>query len=205
MARMQRVFRKLYNSSASRSICFTICFTSGICPPHTEKGVLSALLFPNLQRDGYRCALPTDLPTAKMYVVALRSAMVAIHEAGVIHGDMYISNIMWRLALSRAAVDICIIDWDMAFIAKEGIPDGLQRIWQVTPKWCLYQLPSLERDQAVKLRLLDSFMVDTLAYFCSQDVQRWCEWLTAARDESVGNLNGAYNRLQWLYVHHNGW
>jgi len=205
MARMQRVFRKLYNSPASCVVCFPICFTTGICLPRTENGVLSALLFPNLKRDGYRCGLPADLPTARMYVLALKAAVAALHEAGVIHGDMYVSNIMWRPAPARAAVDIMLIDWDTAFIAKDGIPDGFERSWRVTPKWFLYQRPSLEMNQAVKLRLLDSFMVNTLDYFCTDDVQLWCEWLTASRDESVGALNSAFNRLQWLYVRHQGW
>jgi len=39
--------------------------------------------------------LREDLETAKNFIAAVKEAMNAMHEAGVIDGDMYVSNIIW--------------------------------------------------------------------------------------------------------------
>jgi len=205
LMRMGQVFTKLYASSASRFVCFPICFVNKVLPPPMTKGGVSALLFPNLTQDGYRCGLPEDIQTARMYISALQEAMIALHEAGVIHGDMYISNIMWRASPTSTAVEVMLIDWDTAFLAQDGIPEDMERAWKSTCKWCLYQARSSQVDDAVNLRLLDSFMVDTLEYFCSDDKQLWREWMKAAGDKPVRTLNNAFSCMQCLYVRHKGW
>jgi len=205
LLRMGHVFQKLYASPASRFVCFPICFANNVLPPPLTKGGVSALLFPNLMRDGYRCGLPEDLETARMYISAVKEAMIALHEAGVIHGDMYISNIMWRRFPTSSSVDVKLIDWDTAFLAQDGLPDGMERAWKTTCKWCLYQTRSTQVDDVVNLRLLDSFMVNTLEHFCVEDTYLWREWMKAAGDKPVRNLNSAFRRMQCLYVRHNGW
>jgi len=143
--------------------------------------------------------------TAKMYISAVNEAMAALHAAGVIHGDMYISNIMWRMSPDRSAVEVKLIDWDTAFLAEDGLPDAMEKAWKSMCKWCLYKTRSPQVDEAVNLRLLDSFMVDTLKHFCSDDKGLSDEWMKAAGDKSAGQLNHAFARMQCLYVVHKGW
>ena len=205
LARMALVFTELHASPASRFVCFPICFANDILPPGFSKNGLSALLFPNLTTHGYRSGLPEDVVTARMYVAAVKEATTAMHNAGVIHGDMYVSNIMWRLSSTKDAVEVKLIDWDTAFIARDGLPQGSRQAWKNTCKWRLYETGKPYMDEEVNLRLLDSFMVDTLEHFCSESKQLWCEWLKASGKRDVRHLNIAFNRMQALYVRHKGW
>jgi len=206
MLRMRRVFTRLYGSSACRFVCFPVCWANDALPgPATAGNGVSMLVFPNLKQDGYRSGLPRDVMTAKMYISAVNEAMAALHAAGVIHGDMYISNIMWRMSPDRSAVEVKLIDWDTAFLAEDGLPDAMEKAWKSMCKWCLYKTRSPQVDEAVNLRLLDSFMVDTLKHFCSDDKGLSDEWMKAAGDKSAGQLNHAFARMQCLYVVHKGW
>jgi hypothetical protein len=88
----------------------------------------SALVFRNLALDGYQIGVPSERAERERYLAAIRAAMEAIHEAGVVHLDFYPSNFMWK-ATSNAA-DGCdrehgpsgermlikIIDWDAAHV-----------------------------------------------------------------------------------------
>jgi len=162
-------------------------------------------LFPNLEAQEYKIGLPGDLSTAKKYVVAVREAMLAVHEAGVIHGDLYISNIMWR-SPSTDAVEVKFIDWDTAFFAQDGVPADLAEIWMHKPKWRSYKGPSQPVDEWSAVCLLDSFMLDTLGYFCDDDPQLWQIWQRAADDKmDMYELNGVFLDMQWLYVRQKGW
>lgn len=57
--------------------------------------------------------------------------------------------------------------------------------------------------EAVAVRALDEFMVDTLDYFCSEDEERWQYWSAAASEEcDMGHLNQAFLSMQRLYAAH---
>jgi len=199
------VFQALYGGPATRFVCFPVCYAQGILVPGASGAGLSALLFPNLEAQEYKIGLPGDLSTAKKYVVAVREAMLAVHEAGVIHGDLYISNIMWR-SPSADAVEVKFIDWDTAFFAQDGVPADLAEIWMHKPKWRSYKGPSQPVDERSAVCLLDSFMLDTLGYFCDDDPQLWQIWQRAADDKmDMYELNGVFLDMQWLYVRQKGW
>ncbi len=84
------------------------------------------LIYRNLRNYGYKIGAPnriTEEPVFNAYRNQLRKAVTAIHEAGVIHVDLYASNIMYRssgVVDDDIKVDIKIIDWDCAHCLSEG-------------------------------------------------------------------------------------
>jgi hypothetical protein len=67
--------------------------------------------------------VPNRIENPKLYESfqsALVDAVDRIHRAGVIHCDLYASNIMWRLNEETNIVEIKIIDWDTAHCLSEG-------------------------------------------------------------------------------------
>jgi serine/threonine protein kinase len=61
----------------------------------------------------------TDSALYDVFAAALSAAVAAVNDAGVIHGDLYLSNVMWRPD-DHGGVDIKIIDWDAAHCVDEG-------------------------------------------------------------------------------------
>lgn len=92
---MYRVFGVLIASPAAQFVCFPFGNVAGVADVDTKLKMSPALLFPNLRKAGYQCHLPQDRRVALMYTTALRKAVDTVHEAGIVHGDMYSSNVMW--------------------------------------------------------------------------------------------------------------
>ena len=79
------------------------------------------IIYRDLTKLGFRIGIPDrekNENVYKLYVDALTCAVKRIHCAGVIHVDLYSSNIMWRCASGE--VEIKIIDWDAAHCLDEG-------------------------------------------------------------------------------------
>jgi len=57
-----------------------------------------------------------------MFKIALKAAVSECHAAGVTHGDLYASNLLYKTdnAQTPSAVYVKIIDWDVAHRLKEG-------------------------------------------------------------------------------------
>lgn len=58
-----------------------------------------AIVFEDLTKHGFRIGTPHKINEEGLfdrYVRALESAVNAIHDAGVLHVDLYSSNIMWK-------------------------------------------------------------------------------------------------------------
>ena len=51
---------------------------------------------------------------------SLRSALKLIHKAGVIHVDLYASNVMWMPEVDSRRLSIKIVDWDASHCLEEG-------------------------------------------------------------------------------------
>lgn len=197
--RVFEVFAVLYASSASTNVCFPHCYLTGISNGHIKCD--QALLFPNLKRDGYQCALPTDESVIKLFINALKQAVAKIHEAGVIHGDLYLSNVMWRLSEDKLSVEIKVIDWDTAFLARGKVPPDWEALWRDTPKWALHQDKLAEGVCAeVAVQELDLFMVNVINYCAEQQPRPW----RAATDMSsdVYSLNDVFWVMQEQYAQH---
>ena len=80
------------------------------------------LIYRDLKSLGYKTGCPNrveDPIIFEKYVVRLKEIVHALyHDAGVIHGDLYASNIMWKHT-DDGTVNIKIVDWDAAHCKEE--------------------------------------------------------------------------------------
>jgi serine/threonine protein kinase len=79
------------------------------------------LIYRDLTKFDFRIGAPnrmTPESSYDLYVAALTNAINCIHRAGVIHVDLYLSNVMWRML--NGEVEIKIIDWDASHCLNEG-------------------------------------------------------------------------------------
>lgn len=80
------------------------------------------IIYTNLSNFGYNIGAPNlfdDEELFDKYVKALKEAVRQIHDAGVLHCDLYLSNVMWKHNFLTDVVDIKLIDWDCSHTIKE--------------------------------------------------------------------------------------
>lgn len=204
LAHLYRAFRALYASDASPFVCFPFCYAARIKSATAGPSGVAAMLFPNLKSAGYRSSLPDTIQHARMYVAAIAAATSAIHAAGLIHGDLYVTNIMWRLCSDGHDVKVKVIERDTVFFSGDEVPKHWASIWKETQKWRLYKKRLSQKVvKSDAICSLDHFMVDTLRYFCSDDEELWKLWMAAA-DEALGTgeLIEAFLTMQEMYATH---
>ena len=86
----------------------------------------TALLFPNLSIYNYQIGLPKLRAQRVSFLNHCKKATACFHRVGVVHLDLYLSNIMWR-EISDTEVQLKVIDWDAAlFINECPIPEIVQ-------------------------------------------------------------------------------
>jgi serine/threonine protein kinase len=68
-----------------------------------------AILFKKLV--GYRIGLPVIAEDRVALVAAIESVVRDLHKRGVVHMDLYLSNIMWK-ETADGTFSICLIDFD---------------------------------------------------------------------------------------------
>jgi hypothetical protein len=87
------------------------------------------IIYRDLTKLGFRIGVPnrsTNGLVYDLYVKALTDAVTKIHSAGVIHVDLYFSNVMWRYVSD--VMEIKIIDWDAAHcLDEEKFVDAVKR------------------------------------------------------------------------------
>ena len=119
-----RVLNLLY---ADRNIRPHVAFPLAIRSPNTsddEKEYM--IIYKDLCAVGYQSGCPDRVNEPLLYDSfrnEVRRIINLVHRAGVIHCDLYLSNIMWRksaISDSENRVDIVIIDWDCAHCLIEG-------------------------------------------------------------------------------------
>lgn len=114
-----------------------VAFPLAIRSPNTSKEEKEyMIIYKDLCAEGYQIGCPDRTLERELfdsYRDEFRRIVTKIHGAGVIHCDLYLSNVMWRLstASSGKEVDIIIIDWDCAHCLMEGkfnlkVQDALQ-------------------------------------------------------------------------------
>jgi serine/threonine protein kinase len=81
------------------------------------------LVFHNLLQQGYRMGVPEDAGDYREFLIALEVLVRQVHARGVIHVDLYPSNIMW--AKVNGVVRIRIVDWDSATFAGQPLSEGM--------------------------------------------------------------------------------
>jgi len=119
---MLRVLQKVMTSNAARpNVVAPITIRTA------DNRMHDALVFHDLVKQGFTIGLPADREQRKLYLQALREAVDAVHRAGVVHLDLYPSNVFWKLVDGR--IIIKIIDWDAAHLVNEPLaPKALERI-----------------------------------------------------------------------------
>ena len=93
----------------------------------------ASLVFENLAAAHYQIGLPAEEELAVAYMEAVTKAVNRIHHAGVVHMDLYPSNIMFRVienptCVPLAAIDIKIIDWDAAHCINDRFYEPVRTI-----------------------------------------------------------------------------
>ncbi len=73
-----------------------------------------------MTKTGFEIGVPTDQGHHELYRKELRTSVREIHNSGIVHMDLYPSNIMWKLGQSRDdEIQIKFIDWDAIQIIGE--------------------------------------------------------------------------------------
>ena len=121
---MGRALTLLYQHEAAREF---VAFPLSVRSPDCDEGIAGVgdcymIIYEDLAKLGYRIGTPDRLEDEGKYqrwLAALRLAVQAIHDAEVLHCDLYPSNIMW-LESGADQISIKIIDWDCAHCLAEG-------------------------------------------------------------------------------------
>jgi hypothetical protein len=112
---MFQILELLWHESTREYVLFPITVRSDAQTP--------ALVFPKL--DDYKIGLPSDKASRKTVIQKLEVAMGNFHARGVVHMDLYPSNIMW-CALSTGGFDLKVIDWDASHKVGELFSESVQ-------------------------------------------------------------------------------
>ena len=100
-----------------------LCRCSCTCPPlacrlhgATSCGDQSATVMEDIlvfeRLVGFHIGFPSDVAERKRVFAAMKDAVSKFHSHGLVHLDLYLSNIMWRKKEDEDAYDVCIIDFD---------------------------------------------------------------------------------------------
>lgn len=217
-AHVMRVFSRLHDAGLRDNVCLPL----GFC--RIERAVEQAgaagsptvsvdrstpvscttldLVFPNLVEvppEGadppFNLFAPSDWETAKRFVSALEAVVSRIHAAGVVHGDLYLSNVAWRCR--RDVVQDKVLDLDTGFFFEKGVPVAFKEQWSENPKCQGHDINRMD------LRELDLFMLRVMRWAVSDNSPKasgWSEWQRAALAADVGMSNAAFYDLQGLYL-----
>jgi serine/threonine protein kinase len=123
-----------------------------------------AIVFNNIMQAGYVMGVPPDQSEYSAFLLALETLMHQIHACGVVHMDLYPSNILW--ARVDGQIKVRIIDWDAASFMNQPLPRKMQdrlkaksfykdRESLPSPKfdaWHLFMLSGLDLSQRERLR-----------------------------------------------------
>ena len=105
-------------SQAETVFAFRFVFVSALLPRTLS------LVFEDLTRkeDGaYSVGLPDKIELWDQWMSSVEAAVKGMHAAGVVHVDLYPSNIMWRKSPDASGgVEIKLIDFDVAHLKDEG-------------------------------------------------------------------------------------
>jgi hypothetical protein len=116
---MIRCLNRLYDSRARDVAEYPI----SVRTPDDEYDYFE-IIYRDLVPLGFVSGTPNRIREAGLYgifVRELKRCITLVHTAGVIHVDLYASNIMWRRSTSGGGggVEIKIMDWDVAHCLEE--------------------------------------------------------------------------------------
>jgi hypothetical protein len=114
------VLNLIYKSPSARKV---IEFPLSIRTPDTNSDDCYEVIYRDITRFGFKMGCPDRIlypEVFESFKLALQVAVTQLHEAGVVHGDLYFSNVMWMLDNDGTSVHIKIVDWDAAHCLDEG-------------------------------------------------------------------------------------
>ena len=112
------VLNLIYKSPSARKF---IEFPLSIRTPDTNSDNCYEVIYRDITRIGFKMGCPDRISNPEVFESfkrALRVAVTQLHEAGVLHGDLYFSNVMWMVD-NDGTVQIKIVDWDAAHCLDE--------------------------------------------------------------------------------------
>lgn len=219
---MWQVFEVLYKHPAGRKV---VEFPVAICN-QLDQQVLNAnpncktfkhqmLAFDNLRRNDYpggpyTLGLPDCVENPDDWnavITALRGAFGAVHDAGVVHGDPYPSNYLWRKNKEGGHIDIKIIDWDSAHLCRQGAK------WEENLQKVFADFFGLDEHHYLLKKEHDLYFLDVLRWLpTTADGLLCCSSLRATvlaqydtDEKAVHNLNKAFRDAIDLYNGEEPW
>jgi hypothetical protein len=118
---MFEVLARFHNTSAQACVALPITVMTRVESSHG-----GFIVFPHLSWEGYRLGMPTAQSQRVALVKAIRAAVSLIHAAGVVHVDLYFSNIMWKID-PQDNILVKVIDWDTAHAAGEPLMNSIRQ------------------------------------------------------------------------------
>lgn len=159
----------------------------------------SSIVFPKLGPE-YKIGLPDSPAQRERFFERLKAAVQAIHKAGVVHLDLYLSNIMWK-ELEDGDIELKIIDWDAAhFIADNLFPIAHDRIsgsggggnHRHQLHLVAMKVDAVDHtDHSTSMRYYDISLIRALEAYADND---------ALASRTKGALDGACIEIQKLYI-----
>lgn len=110
----------VYKSPESRSFAE---YPLSIRTPDDASDDCYQIIYRDLTKLGFRIGAPNRIENEDLfdlYATALTAAVESIHNAGVIHVDLYLSNVMWLHNAEAGLMEIKLIDWDASHCLDEG-------------------------------------------------------------------------------------
>ena len=115
-----KLMSKLHQSPICRpKVVFPLCVRE-----YDDSVTDTAIVFPKLDQD-YNFGLPTLKAQRISFMEQLKDAVLSFHNLGIVHFDLYPSNIAWR-AISQTEVKLKVIDWDAAHFCHEMLSSDMQ-------------------------------------------------------------------------------
>ena len=152
------------------------------------------LVFEDLRSAGYRQGLP---PLDKMYefLRVLCDAVESFEKAGVIHCDLYVSNMFWKVDVD-GVMNLKVIDWDWSHLIGERPTDDCLEHISAHKSWLNSRLKHVLGD--VICPELDVTYVELIRFANDHWEQMGLQWETFGSDQA-GVLNDAFNGvLGWF-------
>lgn len=168
-AMQNRIAERLHEvSSAVLHVGALICEETEAADTNTERHLTDPLIYHRLD-DKFLMGVPASDDTFEKYLVAVIAAVKGHLRRGVVHMDLYASNIMWR-ELDGGEIEVKIVDWDAASFLGEPLrsevidvlgdadsaiyyqPEGVQEV--ALPEhdaWFVYMLHKLSQKQRKSL------------------------------------------------------
>jgi serine/threonine protein kinase len=138
----------------------------------------SSLVFPFLHLEGPFKA-DMDAPLQRQVLQALQGAIILLHDASVVHMDLYPCNVMWEVG-AYCAVVIRLIDFDASLVTGTAIPARAASIIEHNGHMGSYH-PDVFNAREVAHPKFDWWLFAMMVYpapFSSPDLPQWREYNT---------------------------